>query len=85
MFDENLVNVIVGGKDPPCGSAQLSLSFWLTRGHGLLPVALSYFRAGGRVARSSLITRSLSRSYSALSDDMSMEKRYFTSALTSLS
>jgi hypothetical protein len=38
MFDENLVDAIVGGKDPDCGSAELSVNLVLTRGHGsLLP------------------------------------------------
>jgi hypothetical protein len=36
MFDKNLVHAIVGGKDPDCGSAELSLNFGLTRGHGSL-------------------------------------------------
>src|SRR6266581_4722228 len=40
MFDKNLVDAIVGGKDLNCGSAQsrakLSLNLVLTRGHGSL-------------------------------------------------
>ena len=36
MFDENLVDAIVGGKDPDCGSAELSVNLGLTRGHGSL-------------------------------------------------
>ncbi len=37
MFDKNLVHAIIGGKDPDCGSAELSLNPVLTRGHGSLP------------------------------------------------
>ena len=38
MFDQNLVHSIVGGKDPDCGAAELSMNFGLTLGHGsLLP------------------------------------------------
>jgi hypothetical protein len=41
MFDKNLVHAIVGGKDPDCGSAELSVNPGLTigvltRGHGFL-------------------------------------------------
>jgi hypothetical protein len=41
MFDKNLVHAIIRGKDPDCGSAELSLNpglttAVLTRGHGLL-------------------------------------------------
>jgi hypothetical protein len=36
MFDKNLVHTIVGGKDLDCGSAVLSVSLVLTRGHGAL-------------------------------------------------
>jgi hypothetical protein len=36
MFDKNLVDAIVGGKDPDCGSAELRVSIVLTRGHGSL-------------------------------------------------
>jgi hypothetical protein len=34
MLDKNLVDAIIGGKDPDCGSAELNLV--LTRGHGSL-------------------------------------------------
>ena len=38
MFDKNLVDAIVGGKNLDCGSAELSVKLGLTRGHGsLLP------------------------------------------------
>ena len=46
MFDENLVDAIVGGKDLDCGSAELSVSLGLTRGHGSLLLDLSNFRGG---------------------------------------
>jgi hypothetical protein len=36
MFDKKLVHAIVGGKDPDCGSAELSVNLVLTRGHGSL-------------------------------------------------
>src|SRR5438128_2622293 len=41
MFDKNLVDAIVGEKDPggkvlDCGSAELSVNLGLTRGHGSL-------------------------------------------------
>ena len=36
MFDEELVHSIVGGKDPDCGLAELSVSLGLTGGHGSL-------------------------------------------------
>ena len=41
MFDKHLVHTIIGGKDPDCGSAELSVSPGLTidvstRGHGSL-------------------------------------------------
>jgi hypothetical protein len=36
MFDKSLVRAIVGGKDPDCGSAELSVNPVLTRGHGSL-------------------------------------------------
>src|SRR5258708_17821769 len=40
MFDKNLVDAIIGGKDLDCGSAQLSVklsvNLVLTRGHGFL-------------------------------------------------
>jgi hypothetical protein len=36
MFDKNLVHAIIGGKDPDCGSAELSVNLVLTRGHGSL-------------------------------------------------
>ena len=29
VFDENLVHAIIGGKDPDCGSAELSVSAWV--------------------------------------------------------
>src|SRR5439155_27084181 len=55
MFDKNLVDAIVGEKDPggkvlDCGSAELSVNLGLTiddltRGHGSLLLDLSYFRA----------------------------------------
>jgi hypothetical protein len=35
MFDKKLVHVVVGGKHPDCGSAELSVNLVLTRGHGL--------------------------------------------------
>jgi len=34
MFDKKLVHAIIGGKDPDCGSAELSVNLGLTRGHG---------------------------------------------------
>jgi hypothetical protein len=34
MFDKNLVQAIIGGKDLDCGSAELSVNLGLTRGHG---------------------------------------------------
>ena len=38
MFDKNLVQAIIGGKNLHCGSAELSVNLVLTRGHGsLLP------------------------------------------------
>ncbi len=36
MLDKNLVHTIIGGEDPDCGSAELSLNLVLTRGHGSL-------------------------------------------------
>jgi hypothetical protein len=36
MFDENLVYVVIGGKDLDCGSAYLSVNLVSTRGHGSL-------------------------------------------------
>jgi len=41
MFDKNLIDAIVGEKDPggkvlDCGSAELSVNLGLTRGHGSL-------------------------------------------------
>lgn len=36
MFDQNLVYAIVGGKDPDCGWADLSVNLVLKRGHRLL-------------------------------------------------
>ena len=36
MFDENLVDAIVGAKDLDCGSPQLRVDLGLTRGHGSL-------------------------------------------------
>src|SRR5437867_5800881 len=47
MFDKNLVQAVIGGKDPDCGSAELSVNLVLTRGHGSLLLDLSYFRAIG--------------------------------------
>src|SRR3989441_9871960 len=46
MFDKNLVHAIIGGKNLDCGSAEMSLNLWLTRGHGSLLLGQSYFRAG---------------------------------------
>jgi hypothetical protein len=38
MFDKHLVHALIGGKDPDCDSAELSVNLGLTRGHGsLLP------------------------------------------------
>jgi hypothetical protein len=34
MFDEDLVDAIIGGKNLDCGSAQLSVKLGLVRGHG---------------------------------------------------
>jgi hypothetical protein len=34
IFDKNLVDTIVGGKNPDCGRAELSVNLGLTRGHG---------------------------------------------------
>jgi hypothetical protein len=36
MFDEKLVHAIINGKDPDCGSAELSVNLVLTLGHGFL-------------------------------------------------
>jgi hypothetical protein len=36
MFDKNLVHAIIGGKDPDCGSTELSVNAGLTFGHGFL-------------------------------------------------
>jgi len=36
MFDKNLIDAIIGGKDLDCGSAELSVNLVLTRGHGSL-------------------------------------------------
>src|ERR1700686_2059274 len=36
MFDKHLVHALIGGKDLDCGSAELSVSFYLMSGHGLL-------------------------------------------------
>ena len=36
MFDKNLIYAIIGAKDLDCGSAELSMSLVLTRGHGSL-------------------------------------------------
>jgi hypothetical protein len=41
MFDQHLVHALIGGKDPDCGSSELSLSLLslnpgLTGGHGSL-------------------------------------------------
>jgi hypothetical protein len=36
VFDKNLVDAIVGGKDLDCGSAEMSVNLVLTRGHGSL-------------------------------------------------
>ncbi len=36
MFDQNLVYAIVGGKDPDCGLAELSVNLVLKRGQRLL-------------------------------------------------
>jgi hypothetical protein len=35
VFDKNLVYPIIGGKDPDCGSAELTVNPPLTRGHPL--------------------------------------------------
>jgi hypothetical protein len=45
MFDKNLVNALVGGKDLDCGSAELRVNVVLTRDHGSLLLDPSYFRA----------------------------------------
>ena len=37
MFDKNLVDALIGGKDLDCGSAELSVNLGLTRGHGSGP------------------------------------------------
>jgi hypothetical protein len=44
MLDENLVHAIIGRKDLDCGSVELRANLVLTRGHGSLLLALSYFR-----------------------------------------
>jgi len=36
MFDKHLVHALIGGKDPDCGSAELSVNLVLVRGHGSL-------------------------------------------------
>src|SRR5947208_7327909 len=41
MFDENLVDPIIGGKDPDCRSAELSINLLLTRSHGTRPILMS--------------------------------------------
>ena len=47
MFDKNLVDAIVGGKDLHRGAAQLSADLGLTRGHGSLLLDLKYLWAVG--------------------------------------
>ena len=37
IFDKNLVHAIVGGKDPDCASAKLTVDLLLTCGHGPVP------------------------------------------------
>ena len=61
MFDENLVDAIVGAKDLDCGSPQLRVDLGLTRGHGFPSLLLSLTdgrgllrdgrRPGGIIAR----------------------------------
>ena len=34
MFDKNLVDAIIGGKDLDCGSVELSVNLVSTLGHG---------------------------------------------------
>jgi hypothetical protein len=36
MFDKDLVHAIIGGEDPDCDSAELSLNLVLTPRHGFL-------------------------------------------------
>jgi hypothetical protein len=45
-FDQNLVDVIVSGKDLDCGSAELRVNLGLTHGHGFLLRRLSIILPG---------------------------------------
>ena len=47
MFDQNLVDAVIGGKDLDCGSAQLSLNLGLTFAHGSLLLDLIILPAAG--------------------------------------
>src|SRR6266478_678156 len=47
MFDKNLVDAIIGGKDLDCGSAEVRVNLGLTRGHCSLLLDLWYFWAVG--------------------------------------
>ena len=60
LFDKNLVYAIVGGKNPDCGSAKLSVHLLLTRGHGYLLLDLYYFPA---VAKMEVISDTACRVY----------------------
>ena len=42
MFDKNLVDAIIGGKDLDCGSAELSVNLRLTRGHACATFRVEY-------------------------------------------
>jgi len=46
MFDQKLVDAIVGGEDADCGRAELSFNLGLTRGNGLATPRLIIFRVG---------------------------------------
>src|SRR5271168_4500220 len=48
MFDQNLVDAIVGGKDLRCGPAKLRVNLVLTRGHASLLLGL-IIRPGRRL------------------------------------
>jgi hypothetical protein len=47
VFDKDLVDAIIDGEDPDCGSAELSVNLVLTRGHGSLLPDLYYVGVAG--------------------------------------
>jgi hypothetical protein len=60
MFDNNLVNAIIGGKKPDCASAEFRVHLVLTRGHRFLLLDLYYFPA---VAKMEVISDTASQVY----------------------